>query len=111
MEGIGGKISEKPLKERKRARLLDEIKKVDEDMSIPLTLGKGGSFLSPGFACRVAPMKSSHQSSGGVRPEGGMPGRDNGAVKPSMQCPRSIVLEDGRARDQGEDGGDKGDVV
>jgi hypothetical protein len=87
VEGISGKISKEPFQARKRSRLLDEVKKVDEDTSILLTLGKGSGPLGPRFAGRAEPTEPSNQSGGDVRPEGGMPGRDNGAAKPSMQGP------------------------
>jgi hypothetical protein len=111
VEGIHSKGAEARLVRGEGPPLFKKVKKVNEQPTVALSLGRGGYASTPSFARGAAETQAGNQSSRGVGAEGGSPGSGDCLSKTVMESPGRLVPENPTFRDESRNFGQKRDMI
>jgi hypothetical protein len=93
------------------ARFFHNVKEVDKDAAVLLSLSGRKGTLSPPLACDSTETQASDNTGGRIRASDRPPRGHNSGTKTIVKGPGRLVVEKAALGDCGRNGGDKGDMV
>jgi hypothetical protein len=111
VERVHSKGPKAAFKDRERAFFFQEVKEIDQNAAVLVTLGKRdgttGSLLTP----KMALTKTGNNTARRVRARDRGPSLANRCTEGFMEPPRRFIAKNRASRNYAEDGGDERDMV